>query len=292
MRRLERALSPDALHQLIALSFRARPADKRPFPALLLPRSLQREGRQFVTLREKRRADYFNGILDFFPDQLSSPKWRDRVEFEGLEHLAAARKNKKPVVLVFCHFGPFFLLRYWLRAAGFPAATLNRGHAEIRPPRKQLADSLSPFPEIPFTFYQDQLRELVEYLQSGNLLLVALDVEAGKQLHVPFDDQCHVRVASGPLRLAQRHHAELLACIITDLGRWRFRIKLGPPVPEEFLRAGQEAEAVKKLIQALLPELRAHPEQCVQRVLNLFQPAPPPPDSPNPLDYVDPIAAR
>jgi hypothetical protein len=291
IRRLERALSPDAFYQLIALSFRARRADKRPFPPLPLPACLQHEGQQFISVREKRRRDYFNRVLEFLPDQLSSPKWRDRVEFEGLDHLASARKNKKPVVLAFCHFGPFFLLRPWLRASGFPTAALSRGSAENHPPWKRLRDAVSPFPEIPMNFYQDQLRELVEFLESGHPLLIALDVELGKQLQVPFDDQHHLRVASGPLRLAIRHHAELIPCIITDRGGWRFRIKLGPPVPSEFLRAGQEAQAVKKWAQALLPELRAHPEQCVQRVLNLFQPAAPPNNFANPLAYVDPIAA-
>ena len=292
VRQLERLLSPEALYRLVALSFRARGADKRPFSPLPLPASLQHDGKRSISVREKRRGDYFNGMLDFFPDHLSSPKWRDRVEFEGLEHLTSARKNKKAIVLAFCHFGPFFVVRYWLRSAGFPVATMNRGQAEIRPARKQLADSVSPFPEIPFTFYQDQLRELVEFLQAGNLLLIALDVEAGKQLVVPFDDQCHVRVASGPLRLAMRHQAELIPCIITDKGHWRFRIKLGPPVPQEFLRAGGEAEAVKHLMQTLLPELRAHPEQCVQRVLNLFQPAAPLNNAANSIAYVDPIVAR
>jgi hypothetical protein len=77
IRRLERALSPDAFYQLIALSFRARREDKRPFPPLPLPACLQHEGQQFISVREKRRRDYFNRVLEFLPDQLSSPKWRE-----------------------------------------------------------------------------------------------------------------------------------------------------------------------------------------------------------------------
>ncbi len=292
IRRLERTLSPDAFHQFVALFVRIRRPVKGPRPMIPLPDCLQSAGNQALSVREKRVADYFNRVLEFFPDQLSSPKWRDRVEFDGLEHLASARKNKKPIVLAFCHFGPFFLLRPWLRVAGFPAVSLIRGQSEIRPPWKRLADAVSPFPEIPPAFYQDQLRELVGFLRSGNPLLIALDVETGKQLEVPFDDQRHIRVASGPIRLAIHHEAELLPCSITDQGRWRFRIKLSPPVPQEFLRAGQEAQAVKRIIETLLPEIRAHPEQCAPRVLNLFQPLVPSKNSATPPAYADPVAAR
>lgn len=291
IRRLERLLYPEAFHQIVALFGRPNKAVKHCGPPIPLPACLQQEGKRFLSVREKRRRDYFNRVLELFPDQLASPKWRDRVEFDGLDHLEPARKSKKPIVLAFSHFGPFYLLRPWLRAAGFPAATLNRGNAEIRPPLKRVADTVSPFPEIPPTFYQDQLRELVKFLESGHPLLIALDVDQGKQLQVPLDDQWQARVASGPLRLAIRHQAALLPCIITDLGRWRFRIKLGPPVAQELLRSGHEPEAVKQLVQSLLPEIRAHSEQCVPRVLNLFQPTALLKNSANPLAYVEPIAA-
>jgi len=290
IRRLERLLSPEAFHLIVALFIRARRPVKGDRPPIPLPDCLSQAGKKFVPIREKRLADYSNAVLEFFPDRLSTSKWRNRVEFDGLEHLESARKNRKPVVLAFSHFGPFFLLRYWLRAVGFSAATLVRGHSEIRSPKRRLADDVSPFPEIPTAFYQDQLRELVEFLDAGHPLLIAFDVDLGKQLQVPLDDYWQVRVASGPIRLAIRHQCELIPSIITDLGCWRFRIKFGPPVPQAYLRPGQEPQAVKQLIQALLPEIRAHPEQCVPRVLNLFQPAAPLKN--RSLAYADPITAR
>jgi len=290
IRRLERSLSPEALYRVVAPFIHARTAIKLKRPTLALPACLRREGMEFVSGRAKRRGDRFSEVIEFFPDQLSNPKWRDRVEFVGLEHLEFARKNGKPVVLAFCHFGPFFLLRYWLRAAGFPVATVIRGRAEDRPAWKRLADERSPFASISTAFYQDQLRELVEFLEAGNPILIAMDVELGKQIEAPLDSQWRVQVASGPIRLAIRHEAELIPCIITDKGRWQFRIKLGPPVPQEILRTGQEAETVKHLIDAIIPEIRAHPEQCLQRVIDLFRPAAP--SEKIPLTHADQMAAR
>jgi hypothetical protein len=290
LRRLERLLSPDALYRVVAPFIHARTAIKIKRTMLLLPACLRRDGYKFVYSQAKRRGDHFASMLEYFPDQLSNSKWRNRVEFVGLEHLESARRNRKPVVLAFCHFGPFFLLRYWLRAAGFPAATVIRGKAEDRSSTKRLADHVSPFAEVHVAFYQDQLRELVEFLQAGNPLLIALDAELGKQIEAPLDSQWRVQVASGPIRLAIRHEAELIPCIITDKGRWKFRIKLGPPVPEEFLRTGQETEVVKQLVDAIVPELREHPEQCLERVINLFRPVAP--SEKIPLTDVDQIAAR
>jgi lauroyl/myristoyl acyltransferase len=278
------------LYRVVAPFIHARWAIKPKRTKLALPACLRPEGKEFVVAQAKRRRDHFNSVLEYFPDRLSNPKWRNRVEFVGLEHLESARKDRKPVVLAFCHFGPFFLLRYWLRAAGFPAATVIRGKVEDRPAWKRLADELSPFAEIPTAIYQDQLRELVEFLEAGRPLLIALDAELGKQVEAPLDSHWGVQVASGPIRLAIRHEAELIPCIVTDKGHWHFRVKFGPPVPQEFLQAGEETEAVKPLMDAIVPELRAHPEQCLERVINLFRPAAP--SEKIPLTDADQIAAR
>ena len=292
IRRLERTLSPDAFHQLVALFVRIRRPIKGPRPMIPLPDCLQSAGNQVLSVREKRVADYFNRVLEFFPDQLSSPKWRDRVEFDGLEHLASARKIKKPHRAGVLPFRPVLSPAPLAARRRFPPPPWWEAGREIVR-AKRLADAVSPFPQIPTAFHrEDQLREARWVLPLGNPLLIALDVETGKQLEVPFDDQWHIRVASGPIRLAIHHEAELLPCSITDQGRWRFRIKLSPPVPQEFLRAGQEAPAVKRIIETLLPEIRAHPEQCAPRVLNLFQPFTSAKNSATPPAYADPMAAR
>ena len=70
-----------------------------------------------------------------------------------------------------------------------------------------------------------------------------------------------------------RHRAELIPCSIIDEGAWRFRIKLGPPVPNDCL--GENADwfrAGKFLIEAMLADFCAHPDQCSLDLLGRLKP--------------------
>jgi lauroyl/myristoyl acyltransferase len=199
---------------------------------------------------------------------LAGEKWLAHCRFEGLDRLLTARENGRPVILTFCHFGPYYLLRFWLRAAGIPAATLVGGKSEERMRVMRLKDVFSPLPQIPMAFYQDQLREVAEFIAAGKVLLVSIDAPAGRQLDLPFCEGWRFQMASGAIRLAGRHRAELLPCFITDEGGWRFCLHIGRPTPREFL--AQESSiaetagfhAGKHLLAELMPAFRSRPEQC------------------------------
>ncbi len=223
--------------------------------------------------RRERLGEYLNQIIEFFPERLAGEKWRDRCRWEGLEPLRLAQKEKRPVILAFCHFGPYRQLRFWLRAAGIPAATLVRGTAGNRMRVMRLKDGLSPFPEIPIAFYQDQLRELAEFLDAGQVLLVALDAPAGRQMDLPFCEGWTFQMATGAVRLASRRQAELRPCSILNEGPWRFGIKIGRPVPPELLAVKEdETRAGKFLLDELMPVMRAHPEQCRMDFIRCLRP--------------------
>jgi lauroyl/myristoyl acyltransferase len=270
VRFLERIFSLRVFYGIIASLARVRTVFKRQRQAVALPGCLG-EGKHFQSWRERRRKEYLNRTLQHFPDRLGNEKWRGCVQLVGGEYLESARKQKRPVVLAFCHFGPFSLLRYWLRALDVPVSTLVRGQSEERSGAKRLQDRVSPFHEIPTALYQDRLREAVRLLASGNPMLVAVDVEIGKQIDVPIDEHWQFRMATGAIRLAARENAELIPCTIIDQGRWQFQIKLGPPVPSELLRSEEMLSAGKHLMEAMLPEFQNHPEQCSERLLNLFR---------------------
>jgi lauroyl/myristoyl acyltransferase len=292
VRGLERIFPPSALHRVLTPCLAARVAFKRSRPSLPLPGCLGTQ-KQFQISKRQRRRDYLNAALEFFPEQLATPKWRDRLKIEGVQHLESARAQKRPVILAFCHFGPYFLLRFWLRAAGFAAATLVEGQSQNRSVLKRLKDCASPFPEIPTAFYQeDQLRETVAFVSTGNPLLIAMDVLSGKQMHVPVDGLWRFEMASGAIRLAMRQQAELIPCSIIDHGGWRFQINLGPPVPAEFLQGNDTFRAGKHLLDAMLPAWRAHPEQCTERLLKLFHPVDSKINSPDDVLDTGAIAAR
>ena len=209
--------------------------------------------------REERIKGYLNEILEYLPDRLAEPKWLSGCRFAGLDRLRRARQNGRPVVLVFRHTGPYALLRPWLRAAGYPVSILVGGKAEGRSRMRRWKDRLFLFPEVPGIFNLDQLRAADEFLAAGNSLLVAIDPAAGKQMDVPAGDGRTIRMATGAVRLAIRHGAELIPCSIIDEGRWRFRIELGRPVPAECLAAETDmVSAGKHLVNELFPHWGNH----------------------------------
>jgi lauroyl/myristoyl acyltransferase len=215
--------------------------------------------------RRLRLNGYLNDVVDFFPDRLAKPKWRERCRINGLEHLRCARQNGRPIVLVFVHFGAFGSIRTWLRSVGIPAASFLGGRSGNRRKIKVHLDRYFPDPDIPTTFCPDQLREVVAFLAVGNPLCIAADVGKSddKKIEVPFCDGWHFRMNTGALRLAGRQQAELVPATLIDEGGWHFRLELGRPVPEEFLATDAGwPRAGKYLLDEMMPHLLAHPEQC------------------------------
>ncbi|HTX21407.1 MAG TPA: hypothetical protein VMD27_06080 [Candidatus Aquilonibacter sp.] len=223
----------------------------------------------------QRTSRYLNHIVQFFPDRLAEAKWMGNCRIEGINHLQEARQHGRPVVLAFCHFGPYYLLRFWLRAAGFTAATFVGSKMEARMRLTRRQDRFSPHREIPVVLHYDQLRETIQFLSAGNPLLVALDGPGTKTLDVPFCEGWTFCMATGAARLASRHQAELIPCSIIDEGFWQFRIHLGPPVPKDYLASEADLpRAGTCLIQEMLPDFQARPEQCTNDLARCLKPSP------------------
>lgn len=275
-RRLERRLSPDTFYSVLQPFFGMRAALNSAFkksravfparPALLQVAATTR------TARQARLNDYLNHVPEFFPERLGGERWRQRCRIEGLAHVQAARQNGQ-VILAFAHFGPYFLLRHLLRGAGVPIAILRGSKAGDRGPTLRLKDPLSPFPEVPLNFHSDQMRALVEFITAGNVLGVPIDVPRGKLVEVPFCDGWIFQMASGAVRLAAHHEAELLPCCVINEGPWRYCVTLGRPVPREFLAGEADwPRAGKHLLDEMLPLFRAHPEQCRTDLIRSLKP--------------------
>ena len=240
---------------------------KNPGPGMSLPESLRVKWTWRLAC-QRRMSQYLNHYLECFPDRLGDAKWKDRCRIVGLDHLLKARQSGRPVVLAHCHFGPIFFMRPWLRANGLPSAALLMGKAKDRSELMCRTDRLISYPHIPTAFYLDQLKEAAEFLAAGNLLFVTIDVAAGKHMGVPFCEGWSFQMATGAMRLAVRHQAELIPCSIIDEGHWRFRIEVGQPVPREWLTPGSDWTRVgKHLLAEMIPHLQAHPEQCIKIIL-------------------------
>src|ERR1700722_7536939 len=245
-------------------------------PSIILPGSFS-PARTVPVARLHRMNLYLNRTLQSFPDRLATPKWINRFHLTGIENIRKAQQKKRPFILAFCHFGPYNLMRFWLRAGGIPAAILIGGRPGKPSLVKRLRDQRTPFPEIPTTFSLHQLREMVKFLASGNPLAMAIDYPRGQQINVSLRDGWNFQMATGAIRLAIRHRAELIPCCIIEEGPWRFRIELGRPSPADYLATETDLiPAGKHLIDEMLVHFQNHPDQCPQHLIDHFQQVPPP----------------
>jgi hypothetical protein len=276
LRWVEPRITSARLSTILNLMFYARAACntvlKIPGSPAVLPEYLQ----SFNTLpiRIRRRADpHLNRVVEFFQDRLAQASWRNQCRIDGLGYLQAARQKRRAVILAFCHFGPFRLLAPWLRAAGFPAGVMLAGKTPaLRTRSERFRERILIRPDVLLEFYRDRWRKAPEFLRAGHPLLVAIDVSRGKQLRVPFGRSWTVQIAAGAVRLAMRHHAELMPCCIIQEGAWHYRIKLGPPVPRDYLIAGTDwSRAGRYLIDEMLPLMLSHPEQCSPHLIRCMK---------------------
>jgi lauroyl/myristoyl acyltransferase len=275
IRRLERKCHPERLCHLLTPVACVRAAFKKRPSSVSLPATIG-VGSVIPGTAKSWQNYYLNGTLSFFPERLAAPEWLKNCSFSGLDPLLEAQARKQPVVIAICHFGPNYLLRIWLRAAGVRAATMIGGQAAERSYLHRLKDSAGGFPNFPSVFYSHQLREVKNFLADGNVLIIAVDTGSGNQIEVPLEAGFRFPMATGALRLAAHEQALLFPCTIVDQGRWRFSIALGRPVPGNFLLGARDfCSAGKHLLDEMLPCFRAHPEQCSKMLLGNFQIAPP-----------------
>ena len=269
VRWLERKLSVRNFYRVLSawafLRATVNTAFKKFRPSAPLPPCLEAAWSRKLN-RQRRRDGYLNDLLDCFADRLAAPKWAGHCRINGLERVRQARREGRPVVLVFLHFGPYWLIRTWLRVAGIPAIALVAGKAGVRWTRlRRHLDESIPFSNFPTAFCMDQLRETTEFLAAGGALCVAVDNpnSEGKQIEAPFCDGWTLRMNTGAVRLAIRHQAEVIPVTIFDEGGWRFRIELGRSVPKEFLTADSDwRRANKFLLDEFMPHLQSRPEAC------------------------------
>ena len=170
------------------------------------------------------------------------------------------------------HFGPIFLMGYWLRALGVPVASFSGGKSVCRRRLAKLKDARSPMTGVPNFFYTDELRPALAFLDGGNALLIAIDSPAEKNVVIPAVGGWNFAMPTGPIRMAARRHAVLIPFSLVDEGGWNFCLRLHRPVPDEFLTGDENFEAAAiHLLAELLPVIQSHPEQCRTELARRFQ---------------------
>ena len=215
---------------------------------------------------------YFIHLLTAFPDRMAEPRWLGRCRLEGAEYLLAARQAGRPVVLVFFHFGPIYVMRQWLRAHGFPVSVYIDGNPESRGRVESFEGSLTPFPGVPLAFFPGELRKVMEFLKAGNILFMAVDMRGGQRTIAETADGWTTTINSGAARLAAQTDADLLVATIVNEGFWRFRIKFSPPILAAQLQTrDQLTTANRQLLLDILPDFKRYPDQFIVPIV--WQPA-------------------
>jgi lauroyl/myristoyl acyltransferase len=204
-------------------------------------------------------------FITFWPDRLSWPRWRTRLEFQGLEAVRTLQAAGKPVVLVCLHHGPIHVLRYLLRAVGVPCTMVVLESRTERLPVREWKDSLSPPGGVPNVFCRDELKAMQQHMKAGGCLLVAADYGRGKMCELPFGP-AKIQVASGAFRLAETVGATIFPVVVEETAAWQFRVTIG---------RGErpEAEAAEKVLAVLATKILATPALMHSQLADSLGPA-------------------
>jgi KDO2-lipid IV(A) lauroyltransferase len=172
--------------------------------------------------------------------------------------LERLKTERRPVLALTAHLGPWDLLGAWLISQGIPVATIGR--KARNPTLQKILTTIRARYGIT-TIWRDEergMRRIIKYLRGGGLLAALIDQDTVvSSTSVPFFGH-PARTPSGLVELAQRCNALVVLTFIYRTPNGRHTIEL-KAVPEH-----ADAEEVLQTYSARLEELiRAYPAQWV-----------------------------
>jgi len=238
------------------------------------PKPLQPPG--FITESARperllRLTTYLNRTFEFIPDRLNTDKWTSRCRYRGIEPGRTAIEAGTPVIFAFAHFGPYELLRNWLRAVGVPVAMVAGGSVTSRTRLLRRKDQWAVSSDFQAAFHLDQLPDAVRNFKNGQPLAMAIDSSPKRHLKLPLPNDWTFEMATGTIRLARNHGALLFPCAIYNDGPWRFAVEVLPAVPVSLMSQDDES-AGRDILDKLLPIFSQRPNQWHHQLLRQFIP--------------------
>jgi len=178
------------------------------------------------TIRDSHQV-YLNKFLLVFSGHLGEKKWLKRCEMNISEACSEDLAAGKPMMLLFMHRGSYNLLPYWLRAVGIRASAIVKTKAHKRKFHRLWRDKGDLFPEQKVVWHRDELKGFISTLRSSGALLMAVDANLGKLELITLKDGRKMKIASGPLRLAEKHNCVVYPCGLESRGDWKFSLCIG-----------------------------------------------------------------
>ncbi|MEA2676733.1 MAG: Bacterial lipid biosynthesis acyltransferase [Chloroflexota bacterium] len=266
----ERVLPPIALWFLLwplneAVAARQAWRSRERVPASMLPLpATTGVPSYFKRWRHFRRAQTHWWLLGWM-DRLPASKWRRRLEIHDLEKLTAVLAER-PVIVCSIHTTSVPTLAAWLRSFGIPTAHVPVDMTWFSSPSRLRKAALAARMGGAFVIRPDRPRDMVEFLKPGNMLLLTADFTGGRVTNVPWRNGS-VSVGIGLFRLARSTGAAVVPVLIFDIGRWRYKVTVFDPVPQELITAGNTAAAANHVVECLLPLAAERPEQAMEVLL-------------------------
>jgi hypothetical protein len=221
--------------------------------------------------------DVLCALLNY--DRWGAPAWKNRFQVIGTPPHLLPQWGRRPYILAFQHTGAFGVIYYWMRAQGVPCVAYAGGVPMVLECARQLetmrkGDGLFGVADVPLIFLRKRgLREAINFLKPGRVLAMAID---GARLSPEMDafDAGGRRILAkcGAARLAAQTKAIVIPVAARRIGRCRFELRFGTPVPDEAVRADDYREATQHLITDLWPQVEAHPADLNWTTLEALAP--------------------
>jgi lauroyl/myristoyl acyltransferase len=209
-------------------------------------------------------------VVGFWADRVLGRGWRSRFDISAFEQVHAQLAGR-PLLLVSLHYGPLVMIPSLLCRHDVPTALAVGPDNWPISPLRQLRLDLVKIGDIP-TAVAAEARPMLRFLKPGRCLVVAIDYPAGETVELPFAGST-VRVSVAPLRLARISNALVVPMLARNEGRWRISMRLGAPVPDELLQAGDYRAAAAHVCAELLPLAASAPGQALPTLVEAFSPA-------------------
>ena len=206
-------------------------------------------------------------MTDLFYFMSHPTKVKDKVYFEGIEHLDNVLKEGKGVIVVTAHFGNFPLMMLAFAQAGYKVNSMIRPARDksleeyiVRRRREVGVDTIYAIPR------RQCVSQSLKVLRNNEMLFILADQNFGSEgrIYVDFFGQ-KAATATGPVVFARRTQSPLLPMFSVQQPDGRHKIIIEPPIVIEENEGESEevitVRAMEKVTHLIEKYIRQYPPE-------------------------------